>query len=187
VRGEEQTKVDGPAAASAGVDAEPRTRWSARRSARSRPRTLAALAGAVLLAAVIAAVVVVAGGTSRVAPGPLTGAEISSVVQHFAGAYGDRDGGSLARLLAADVTRVDATGAEHGRAAVLREYERQFRTRPIPVGYGLSALRITPGWAGRARGRFTLTLRSGGTISGDVTFGLERIGGRVQIGLIATG
>jgi Protein kinase domain len=153
---------------------------------RARLRAAAALAAAALLAVVVVVVVLIAGSGGSTPAGPLKESEISGVVEQFASAYGNRDARSLKQVLAPDVTRVDTTGSEHGRGAVLAEYEQQFRDKPIPDSYVLSDMHISPGWAGRVSGRYKLTLKGGGSLSGQVTFGVERVGRQVQIGLIAT-
>jgi serine/threonine protein kinase len=145
-----------------------------------------AAAGAII-AVIIVVIVLIASGGSPAPSGPLKDSEITGVVQQFASAYGSRDARSLKHVLAPQVTRVDTTGSEHGRASVLAEYERQFRDKPIPERYELSDMHVTPGWAGRVSGRYKLTLKGGGSLSGNVTFGVERVDGRPQIGLIATG
>jgi serine/threonine protein kinase len=151
-------------------------------------RRLSAVAGlaAALLAVVVVVVVLIAGSGGSAQAGPLKDAELSGVVQQFESAYGNRDARSLKQVLAPDVTRVDTTGSEHGRGAVLAEYEQQFREKPIPDSYVLSDIHVSPGWAGRVSGHYKLTLKGGGALSGHVTFGVERVDGRVQIGLIAT-
>ena len=83
--------------------------------------------------------------------GPLTGAEINATVHDFASDYSKHDVRSLSRLLASDVSRVDPLSSQHGRAAVLHEYESQFTTRPVPTSYVLSDLKVSAG-LGRARG-----------------------------------
>jgi hypothetical protein len=84
------------------------------------------------------------------------------------------------------VTRVDPSSVQHGRTAVLKDYEDQFVTKPIPTGYVLSHLAVVSGWAGRVQGDYTLTVTGGGTLSGNVVFGVQRTGDRVQIALIST-
>ena len=118
--------------------------------------------------------------------GPLATSEITAAVQQFATDYSRHDFRSLSQLLASDVTRVDPSNAEHGRADVLKEYQAQFTTKPIPTKYTLSDLTVIPGWAGRAHAQFTLTFSGGGTASGHVVFGLQRDGHRVQVALIST-
>jgi hypothetical protein len=66
---------------------------------------------------------------------------------------------------------------------VIARYEVQF---PSISGYGIGDVHVQPGWAGRAVAHFTL-LRGGRPAgSGVVTFGVERVDGRPEIGLIAT-
>ncbi len=122
-------------------------------------------------------------GRSR-PPGPLTTGEIDRVVHAFATAYSNRDGRALVAVLAPDVVRARTSGTiVRGREAVLSQYEIQFGSIS---GYGIGAVRIEPGWAGRAVAHYTL-LRGGQPAgSGVVTFGVERVDGRPMIGLIAT-
>jgi predicted Ser/Thr protein kinase len=153
-----------------------------------RRRVLALTAlGLVVLMAVAAGLIALPGSGTRTPAGPLTVSEITGAVQRFATDYGHRDTGALARLLAPNVTRVDPSTVQHGRSAVLSEYQRQFVTRPVPVAYAVSELSVTPGWAGRAQASYTLTVKGGGTLPGAVVFGLQRAAdGRVQIALIST-
>ena len=118
--------------------------------------------------------------------GPLTRAQASRVIHAFASAYGRRDAGAISRLLSARVVRVSPSANEHGRRVVLADYRQQFSSAPVPVGYRLSHLRVSPGWIARATADFTLTLRGGGSERGHVVFGLQRVRGRPRIGLIAT-
>ena len=74
---------------------------------------------------------------------------------------------------------------EHGRAAVLAEYQRQFKADPIRA-YLLQDPVVTAGNVGRVAARYTVLLRGNATITGIVVFGVERLGGRVVIGLIVT-
>jgi len=156
---------------------------------RGRPRLrgvdVVLFSGLVAVAVAVAAIIVITHQGRRPA-GPLTGAQITAAVRDFATDYSHRDVRSLSRLLAPDVSRVDPSTAQHGRAAVLHDYEAQFSTRPVPTGYVLSDLKVTPGWAGRAEGEYTLTVTGGGHLSGHVVFGLERSGNRVQVELIST-
>jgi predicted Ser/Thr protein kinase len=143
---------------------------------------------------VLAALLVVAGAilattalnSGRAVPtGPLTTADVVGAARGFASAYGARDGAALGLVLAADVTRISPTASEQGRAAVLAEYERQFRSDPIRA-YELGDTVATPGVVGRLAARYTVLLRGRGTITGNVVFGVKRVDGRVVIGLIAT-
>ena len=191
MRGEERTRlaqtrirpldaaVAGGGAAAAAADHE-------RGHRRRRVLALTALAVVVLMA-VAAALIALPGSGPRTPAGPLTGSEITGAVRRFATDYGHRDTGALSRLLAPNVTRVDPSSVQHGRSAVLSEYEHQFVTRPVPVAYRVSDLSVTPGWAGRAQANYTLIVEGGGTLPGAVVFGLQRAGdGRVQIALIST-
>jgi hypothetical protein len=137
-----------------------------------------------LVVALVAAGVVLLGSASPRPPGPLTATEINRTVQAFATAYSNRDARALAAVLAPDVVRAGTSGAVvRGRTVVLKQYEAQFSSIS---GYAVGDVRVQPGWAGRASAHFTL-LRGGQPAgSGDVTFGIERVGDRPAIGLIAT-
>ena len=152
---------------------------------RARPVHMAVLAGLAAAAIAVGAIILSAQHGPRPA-GPLSGAQINAALRDFATDYSRHDVRGLSRLLAANVSRVDPSSSQLGRAAVLREYESQFATRPVPRSYALSDVRITPGWAGRAEGQYTLTVTGGGHLSGHVVFGLERAGNRVQVALIST-
>jgi hypothetical protein len=158
------------------------------RSRRIRPRgvDIVLLGGLVAVVLAVVAIILIADHGSPRPAGPMTGAQINTAVHDFATDYSRHDVRSLSRLLAANVSRVDPSSTQHGRAAVLHEYESQFTTKPVPTSYVLSGLQVTPGWAGRAEGKYTLTVTGGGRLDGHVVFGLERTGNRVQVGLIST-
>ncbi len=152
-----------------------------------RRRLIAALAAGGLAALIIVVILIAnSGGGSATPTGPLSSSEITGVVQRFATDYGHRDIRALTAVLAPGVTRVAPTVTQHGRLSVLREYQQQLTSKPLPQSYVLKNLHVQPGWAGRASGDYTLTLAGGGKLSGHVTFGVERVDGRAQIGLIAT-
>jgi serine/threonine-protein kinase len=149
-----------------------------------RARAAGVTAVLVLLTAVaVAAALILTSGRSR-PPGPLTSGEISRAVHAFATAYSNRDGRALTAMLAPEVVQAGTSGRiVRGREAVVAKYEAQFGSIS---GYGIGDIRVQPGWAGRAVAHFTL-LRGGQPAgSGIVTFGIERVNGRPEIGLIAT-
>lgn len=188
VRDDAETRVGRTAVMPPAPDATqvaPRPRLDdARRSLRRRPYVLVA-AGVVVAALVVGVIALTrAGGSSS--PGPLTGPEITAAVNRFATDYSRHDVGALARLLSPDVTRVDPSSDQHGRAAVLREYQAQFKAKPVPIKYTVSDLTVITGWAGRAQADYKLTLSGGSTASGHVVFGVRRNGDRVQVELIST-
>jgi serine/threonine-protein kinase len=152
------------------------------RPRRARAAGVAALAILLTGLAVAAALILTSGRTHP--PGPLTTGEINRAVHAFATAYSNRDGRALTAVLAPDVVRAGTSGKiVRGRQAVLAQYEAQFGSIS---GYGIGDVRVQPGWAGRAVAHFTL-LRGGQPAgSGIVTFGIERVRGRPEIGLIAT-
>lgn len=160
----------------------PRSR--ARRLPWRRVAAISALLAAVAAAAII--VVALLPSSSPRPLGPLTSSQAAQPIQAFARAYGRRDAAAIARLLTPAVVRVSASATEHGRAAVLGAYRQQFRTSPVPVAYELSHLHVAPGWIARATADYTLRLRGGGSVRGHVVFGVQRVGGRPAIGLIAT-
>jgi serine/threonine-protein kinase len=170
--------------------APPRTEQTSRLrffdGSRRRPRMLATIG--LLLAAGVAAAAVIAVLATRTTPtpkGPLSAAEVTGAARAFAAAYGSRDRHALARVLAPEVTRISTTVTQRGRAAVLAEYVRQFRHDAI-TGYTLSDTAVVAGRAGRLSAHYTVALRGGGTITGSVVFGVERIAGRPMIALIVT-
>ncbi len=137
-----------------------------------------------LLVAVGAAVALLAGGGKTHRPAPLTGADIDRVVRTFALDYGRRDTSGLASLLAPGITRADTGSIERGRAAVVSEYRSELGDASV-VGYRLSGVRLTPGWVGRASASYAVLRIARPTLTGQVTFGIERVGGRPRIALIA--
>jgi serine/threonine-protein kinase len=154
---------------------------------RRRMRVVAGAVAAVIAATAAVLAVALATRDRSNPAGSLTNSEVLGSARGFAAAYGARNGRALGRLLAADVTRVSATAVEHGRAAVLAEYQQQFRTTAIRA-YRLQDVVATGGAVGRVAARYTVLLDHGhGTITGTVVFGIRRdIGGRPVIGLIAT-
>ena len=120
--------------------------------------------------------------------GPLTDGEALTAARGFASAYGARNAGQLAGVLAADVTRISTTAVEHGRPAVMAEYEQQVRSTAIRA-YELQDPVVTAtGTVARVAAHYTVLLGGGhGEFTGTVVFGVERAasGGPV-IGLIAT-
>jgi predicted Ser/Thr protein kinase len=145
--------------------------------------------GVVALLVVIGAAAALAAALSpsKTTPtGPLSSAEVMGAVRQFASAYSDRNPRALGRILAPNAERVDPMGVQHGRAAVVTEYKRQFRADPIRA-YELSDETVVAGPVGRVSGRYTVLMRGGAAaITGTVAFGVERVDGRPEIGLIAT-
>jgi hypothetical protein len=150
-------------------------------------RRVGAVVGLLVAAAAVAAVVIaLVSSSSPRRAGPVTSSQVTGAVQSFASAYSRRDSAAMARLLAPSAVRVSPSSSEHGRAAVLADYRQQFRSKPLPVGYELSNLHVSPGWVARATADYTLKLQGGGSVRGHVVFGVQRVAGRVKIGLIAT-
>jgi serine/threonine-protein kinase len=165
------------------TDATARLRFYADRS-RAR-RALAGFAALLLAPAVAVTAALLVAPTKQVPTGPLSRAEAMSATHAFASAYGARDARALVAVLAPDVTRVSTNATEHGRAAVLTEYEQQFKANAIRA-YEIRNPVVTAGNVARVAARYTVLLRGGGTITGTVVFGVERLDGRPVIGLIAT-
>jgi serine/threonine-protein kinase len=157
-----------------------------RRHHRLSWRRAAGVAGLLGLALAAAVAVTLLSSHKPRSVGPLSRAQVSRVVHGFAGAYGRRDVAAIGRLLAPAVVRVSISASEHGRAAVLSDYREQLRSNPVPIAYELSHLRVAPGWVARATADYTLRLRGGASVRGSVVFGVQRVGGRPRIGLIAT-
>jgi serine/threonine protein kinase len=149
-----------------------------------RALAAAAVAAAGLLIAGAVAAIALTSGTTSV-PGPVTRSELTGVVRSFAAAYGRRDAGALASVLAPNVTRVSPGAAERGRAAVLAEYRAELADGSI-IGYQVSGLGEQPGWLARAAGQYTVVRSGRADLTGSVTFGVERLNGRARIILIAT-
>jgi serine/threonine-protein kinase len=168
------------------LDLRPRRPSSAERELELKPGASrrGLFASLALLAAVAAAVGVLAAGGRARPPGPLTRGEMTRVVQSFASAYGHRDTAAVASLLAAGVARADTGSIERGRSAVLSEYQAELAD-PSIVGYRLTGVTLTPGWTGRATARYAVLRIARPTLTGQVTFGIERIAGRPRIALIA--
>jgi hypothetical protein len=171
-----------PGAARADTGVTARLRFYADRR---RARVAAAVVGLLLAIGVVAAVVALASSPKATPTGPLTRAEMMSAVRGFASAYSDKNPRALARVLAPAVERVSPTAVEHGREAVLAEYKAQFKAEPIRA-YELSDTSIVTGSVGRVSGRYTVLQRGRAAITGTVAFGVERVDGKPEIGLIAT-
>jgi len=160
------------------------------RPRRPAPRRATATRGAVV--ALVGVVVALAGAvaalsatSSRAAPpGPLSRVEMTRLVQSFARDYGRRDAAALGSLLAPGIVRVDARSIDRGRPAVLATYRSQLADGSV-VGYRLAGLQLTPGWTGRASAQYAILRIGRATITGRVSFGIERIGRRPEIALIA--
>jgi serine/threonine-protein kinase len=148
-------------------------------------RALLGFAALILAPVVAVAAALLLAPTKAVPSGPLSRSEVMNVARRFASAYGSRDPRALVALLAPNVTRVSTTATQRGRVAVLAAYEQQFKANAIRA-YELQSPVVTPGNVGRVAARYTVLLQGGGTITGSVVFGVERLGGRAQIGLIAT-
>jgi ketosteroid isomerase-like protein len=191
VRDDAETRMSRTAVMPAAPDATrvaPRSALEPERESRGRrPYAVVAVLGAALAgAALVVGVIELSSGSGSKPAGPLARREITAAVHRFATDYSKHDVRSLAKLLAPDVARIDPSSAQHGRAAVLKEYKAQFTTKPVPTKYVLSHLTVTPGWAGRAQAQYTLTFSGGGTAAGHVVFGLQRDGSRIQVALIST-
>jgi hypothetical protein len=152
-----------------------------------RRRAHAAVAvAAVLVVTAVAVVLAAAVSPSKARPsGPLSRAEVMGAVRQFAAAYSERNARALALVLAPDAERVTPTAVQHGRAAVLAEYEAQFRSEPVRA-YELADTNVVAGPVGRVSGRYTVVMRGRAAIAGTVAFGVQRVDGRAEIGLIAT-
>jgi hypothetical protein len=170
-----------------GADAVPTLRLSESPDANARRRGPVVVAAAALLVAIAAVAVVLGLHTAKAKPlTPFSRSQVSVEVNAFANAYSRRDSTAMSALLAPGVTRRDPTGVEQGVAAVLANYRKQFTTQPVPIGYRLSGMVLTPGWVGRASGDYTVTLTGGGSLHGHVIFAIQRIGDRTVISLIVT-
>jgi Protein kinase domain/SnoaL-like domain len=172
---------------SVGREPEPPPEATARitRAPRRLPARVLLTAGAVLVVAASAGAVLGAGPFAADEPsGPLTEAEVNDAVSAFAGAYTREDDDALAGVLTPDVARVTPGDRQRGRAAVLREYRRQFAANPTR-DYSLDELVVRPGAAGRASGRYVVARAGRAPIAGRIALGVRRDEGRPKVGLIA--
>ena len=115
---------------------------------------------------------------------PLSADEVRASAQGFADAYEREDGRALRGLLSSDVERVLPAGVARGRAAVISEYERQFRANKTQ-SYELEQLEAEGGPAGRASARYRVTRQAGAAIEGRLVLAVVRARGRARIALIA--
>jgi serine/threonine-protein kinase len=158
------------------------------RGRRAKPhlgRRGALLAGAAALLVAVATALVLVMAPAASPTGPLSRTEITGVVQSFATAYGQRDARALGLLMAPNVERFSPSATEIGRTAVLAEYRGQLRDRSI-MAYRVAGLSVETGWVGRAAAQYAVVRAGQSTETGSVTFGIERVGGRPVIELIAT-
>ena len=154
-----------------------------RRHPRARRVAILALSTAVVAAAIAGLVLLLTPGAG--AAGPLTQSDVAGVVNSFATDYGRHDLPALGQLLAPGVVRMSTAATERGRDAVLAEYRDQLADRSI-TGYRVGALKVQAGWVGRASAQYAVLRGGQVAATGSVTFGVERVGGRPEIGLIAT-
>ncbi len=153
---------------------------------RRRARLVLAVVALLVVIGAAAALAAALSPSKATPSGPLSSAEVMGAVRQFASAYSDRNARALARVLAPNAERVSPTAVQHGRMAVVAEYELQFRAEPIRA-YELSETTVVPGPVGRVSGRYTVLMRGrAAAITGTVAFGVERVDGRPEIGLIAT-
>jgi serine/threonine protein kinase len=155
---------------------------------RHRGRRRGVVLAAGLVAAVAAATAIALalgdGVGAGSATGPLSENDVRDVAQDFAQAYEAEDGAALRRTLTPGVQRVLPTGVARGRATVVGEYERQFRSQDTR-GYELEDLEVSGGRAGRASAAYRVDRNGRDAIEGRIVFGVVRDHGRPRIGLIA--
>jgi Protein kinase domain/Domain of unknown function (DUF4440) len=152
---------------------------------RRRARVVLGVVAALVAIAVAGVLAAVLSPSKSTPTGPLSSTEVMGAVRAFASAYSDRDPRALARVLAPDAERVSPTMVERGRTAVVAEYRKQFSSEPIR-SYELTDAQVVAGPVGRVSGHYTVLLRGRASITGTVAFGVERVDGRAEIGLIAT-
>jgi serine/threonine-protein kinase len=148
---------------------------------RIKPRVLAAAAALLAAAAAAMVALVLAAGSPPPPRGPLRAGEITGAVRAFAAAYDQRNSHALARILAPQVMELTPGAAERGRAAVLTDLKAQFGAT---TGYALGDVAVQPGWVGRATSQYAVLRTGRPDLSGQITFGIERVAGRPVIGLI---
>jgi len=157
-----------------------------RRRGRTAARSVALIAG---VAAIAFAAVQLTGADGDVdatlLPGaPVADGEVEGLVRDFADAYADEDTAALGRLLTRDSERVVPGARQHGRAAVIASYKRQFAdsdTRSFKV----EDLKASGGATGRASGRYVATYADEPDVTGTITFGVLRDRGTPRIALIS--
>ena len=115
---------------------------------------------------------------------PLSEGDVRDVAEDFAQAYEAEDGAALRRVLTPGVQRVLPSGVARGRARVVNEYERQFRSQDTR-GYELEDLEAHGGRVGRASGGYRVNREGGDAIEGRIVFGVVRDRGQPRIALIA--
>ena len=145
------------------------------------------LGGTLVLAAAAATALALSGGDGAGAgnsTAPLSEGDVRDVADGFAQAYEDEDGAALRRTLTPGVQRVLPSGVARGRARVVNEYERQFRSQDTR-GYELEDLEARGGRAGRASGAYRVSREGGDAIEGRIVFGVVRDRGQPRIALIA--
>jgi hypothetical protein len=194
----EPTRLAAPAGATAVVERAPASEGATRvapeppasrpggvRVQRGRRRTAVLVATALVLAAPVLLAIRWATAADRAATGALTAAEVRDAARSFATAYAHEDDAALRRLLTSGVRRYGTTDVQRGRAAVVGEYHRQFASSDVQ-DYALTGLEATGGRVGRAAGRYVVTRRGSGAITGRLVLGVVRRDGRAEIDLIAT-
>ena len=145
------------------------------------------LAGALVVAAAAATALALAFGDGAGAgnsTAPLSESDVRDVAEDFAEAYEAEDGAALRRTLTPGVRRVLPSGVAQGRARVVGEYERQFRSQDTR-GYELEDLEASGGRVGRASGAYRVDRKGGDAIEGRIVFGVVRDRGQPRIALIA--
>ena len=145
------------------------------------------LGGALVAAAAAATALALALGDGAGAgnsTAPLSESDVRDVAQDFAQAYEAEDGAALRRTLTPGVQRVLPSGVARGRARVVNEYERQFRSQDTR-GYELEDLEARGGRVGRASGAYRVEREGGAAIEGRIVFGVVRDRGEPRIALIA--
>jgi serine/threonine protein kinase len=154
---------------------------------RHRGRRRGLVLGGVVLAAAAATALALGGGDGAGAgnsTAPLSDTDVRDVAQDFAQAYEAEDGAALRRTLTPGVQRVLPSGVARGRASVVNEYERQFRSQDTR-GYELEDLQATGGKVGRASGSYRVDREGRDAIKGRIVFGVVRDHGEPRIALIS--
>jgi serine/threonine-protein kinase len=153
------------------------------RRRRSRVGLLAACLSLVAVAAVAVLALADPFGSDG-SSGPVSRSDVRDAVEAFADAYAKEDAGAMADAVTANVTRVTPADTQRGRAAVVRQYRRQFAGNATK-DYELSELEVQGGAAGRASARYKATLDGEDPLTGTVVFGVRRDHGEPRVALIA--
>jgi ketosteroid isomerase-like protein len=113
------------------------------------------------------------GGTTTTTPPTQTGTPVSTAAINdtlgaYETAYSDEDPDAIDRLLADDIVRTSDSGTMSGKAAVMKEYRRQFAATASPV-YKFESVQVAPGVdMADVSGRYRITTAGGAPSTGTI-------------------